>query len=180
MVKANVAWVPTFDIYEASRDLQPAQNQFWLHDHLHPALAEYFRRNPRKENYPSGWRPYGTLNGWAARSAFATTRASSTRSLASGCSASWGCHPIKVIQHATSNNARILGVEDQLGAVRAGYLADLIVVNGNPLDDIKVRYPLTEGAGIEWTIKDGIACHAPTLAAEVRDIVRKACRAASR
>jgi hypothetical protein len=58
--------------------------------------------------------------------------------------------------------------------VRAGYLADLIVVNGNPLDNIKVLYPSTEGAGIEWTIKDGIAYHAPTLAADVREMVRKA------
>jgi imidazolonepropionase-like amidohydrolase len=65
-------------------------------------------------------------------------------------------------------------MESQLGGVRAGYLADLIVVNGNPLDDIKVLYPSTEGAGIEWTIKDGIAYHAPTLAADVREIVRKA------
>jgi hypothetical protein len=30
--------------------------------------------------------------------------------------------------------------------------------------------------GIEWTIKDGIPFHAPTLAAEIRDIVVKARR----
>ena len=30
MVKAHVAWVPTLDIYEASRDLQRAQNQPWF------------------------------------------------------------------------------------------------------------------------------------------------------
>src|ERR1035438_10918396 len=47
MVKANVAWVPTLDIYEASRDPQRAQNQPWFHEYLHPALAEYFRPNPR-------------------------------------------------------------------------------------------------------------------------------------
>jgi hypothetical protein len=37
-----------------------------------------------------------------------------------------------------------------------------------------VLYPTTEHAGVEWTIKDGIPYHAPTLAAEVREIVKKA------
>jgi imidazolonepropionase-like amidohydrolase len=69
---------------------------------------------------------------------------------------------IKAIQHATGNNARILGMEGQISAVRAGYLADLIVVNGNPLENMKVLYP-SEGAGVEWTIKDGIPYGAPTL-----------------
>src|SRR5256885_13097564 len=31
-----------------------------------------------------------------------------------------GFHPIKVMQHATGNNARILGAEGRLGRVRAG------------------------------------------------------------
>ena len=65
-------------------------------------------------------------------------------------------------------------MEGQLGEVRPGYLADLIVVKGNPLEDIKVLYPNKEGAGVEWTIKDGFVYNASTLAAEVRDIVKKA------
>jgi hypothetical protein len=46
MVKANVAWVPTLDIYEASRDLQRAQSQPWFKEYLHPKLEEYFKPNP--------------------------------------------------------------------------------------------------------------------------------------
>jgi len=38
MVKANVAWDPTMDIYEASRDLQRAQTQPWFAEYLHPTL----------------------------------------------------------------------------------------------------------------------------------------------
>jgi imidazolonepropionase-like amidohydrolase len=48
-----------------------------------------------------------------------------------------------------------------MGKVRAGYLADLIIVNGNPLEDLKLLYPtgvdqwrdgkLVRGGGIEWT-----------------------------
>ena len=197
MVKAGVAWVPTFDIYEASRDLQRAQSQPWFRDYLHPALAEYFRPNAAnhgsyflhwtsndevfwKENYRiwmASVRDFERLGGLVGVGddagfiyqlyGFGLLRELELHEEA-------GFHPIKVIQHATGNNARILGMEGQLGGVRPGYLADLIVVNGNPLDDMKVLYPTTEGAGMEWTIKDGIPYHAPTLAADVREIVRKA------
>jgi cytosine/adenosine deaminase-related metal-dependent hydrolase len=95
-----------------------------------------------------------------------------------------GFHPLKVIQHATGNNARILGQEERLGRVRVGYAADLLVVNGNPLENLKVLYPtgiemVRDGkavrtGGIEWTIKDGIPYHAPTLFARVKEIVAQA------
>ena len=52
-----------------------------------------------------------------------------------------GFQPLKVIQHATANNAKILGQESRLGRVRTGYVADLLVVNGNPLENLKVLYP---------------------------------------
>jgi imidazolonepropionase-like amidohydrolase len=35
------------------------------------------------------------------------------------------------------NGARALGVNDRLGSVDAGKLADLVVVRGNPLEDIR-------------------------------------------
>ena len=95
-----------------------------------------------------------------------------------------GFSTIKVIQHATQNNARILGMEDRIGRVRAGHLADLIVVNGNPLEDLKVLYATgtetirdgraVRSGGIEWTIKAGIPYHGPTLLREVRAIVERA------
>ena len=47
-------------------------------------------------------------------------------------------------------------------------------VKGNPLDNFKLLYP-TSGA-LEWTIKDGIPYHAPTLLADVQKIVAKARR----
>jgi imidazolonepropionase-like amidohydrolase len=97
-----------------------------------------------------------------------------------------GFHPLKVIQHATVNNAKIMGQEDKLGRIRVGYKADLLVVNGNPLENFKVLYPtgieeIRDGkvfktGGIEWTIKDGVPFHAPTLAREVREMVLKARR----
>lgn len=88
------------------------------------------------------------------------------------------------VRHATVNNARILGQENSLGRVRVGFKADLLVVNGNPLENFKVLYPTgveefrgrqaVRTGGIEWTIKDGIPYHVPTLSAEVRDLVARA------
>ena len=56
--------------------------------------------------------------------------------------------------------------------MRAGWLADLIVVNGNPLENLKVFNPLNRG--IEWTIKDGYVYHTPRLFADVKEMVKKA------
>ena len=64
-----------------------------------------------------------------------------------------GFHPLKIIQQATGNNAKILGQEEQLGRVRAGLAADLIVVNGNPLENLKVLYPT--GVGRDPRRQDG-------------------------
>jgi hypothetical protein len=68
--------------------------------------------------------------------------------------------------------------------VRQGYKADLIVVNGNPLENLKILYPtgvddIKDGkpihaGGVEWTIKDGIPYNGPTLMREVKQIVAKA------
>ena len=95
-----------------------------------------------------------------------------------------GFNTIKVIQHATGNNAKILGKENEIGRIRPGFRADLIVVNGNPLENLKVLYPtgvdeIKDGlpvrtGGIEWTIKDGIPYHGPTLMRDVKDIVTRA------
>jgi imidazolonepropionase-like amidohydrolase len=49
-----------------------------------------------------------------------------------------GMDPMRAIQAATSVAAELLRLDDQIGAVRPGYLADLIAVAGNPLDDVKV------------------------------------------
>ena len=47
-----------------------------------------------------------------------------------------GATPFQAIQAATRNAAELCGVGDELGTVEAGKLADLIVVEGNPLGDI--------------------------------------------
>ncbi|NPV59952.1 MAG: amidohydrolase family protein [Actinobacteria bacterium] len=45
--------------------------------------------------------------------------------------------PLHVLQAATINNARILGMEDDLGTVAKGKLADLVLLPGNPLENMR-------------------------------------------
>ena len=92
-------------------------------------------------------------------------------------------------------------MEDRLGRVRQGYIADLIVVNGNPLENLHLLNPfgtdvviqdgkpisnygpivpgdprikIARGGGIEWTIKEGVPYWVPQLMKEVKDMVDQA------
>lgn len=48
-----------------------------------------------------------------------------------------GMQPMEIIQAATLENARFLRIDERLGSIEAGKLADLIVIEGDPLADIK-------------------------------------------
>jgi imidazolonepropionase-like amidohydrolase len=48
-----------------------------------------------------------------------------------------GIPPAKVLEIATIHGARALGMGDRLGTIETGKLADLFVVRGNPLKDIR-------------------------------------------
>lgn len=209
MIENNVAWNPTLDIYDASRDLQRAQTNPAFADYLHPVLEEYFRPNPAnhgsyfigwtstdetfwKENYRIWMKALveferrGGLIGVGEDAGFIYQMYGFGLIRELELHQEAGFHPLKVIQHATANNARIMGQESTMGRVRVGFKADLIIVNGNPLENFKVLYPtgvdeIRDGktvktGGIEWTIKDGIPYHAPTLAGEVRALVKAARR----
>jgi imidazolonepropionase-like amidohydrolase len=50
----------------------------------------------------------------------------------------YGMTPLASIQAGTVNGAKVLGWQDQIGALKSGYLADIVAVPGNPLEDISV------------------------------------------
>jgi len=52
------------------------------------------------------------------------------------CFVAAGFTPLEALQTATLNPARFLGMEDQLGTVEKGKLADLVLLSANPLEDI--------------------------------------------
>ena len=61
-----------------------------------------------------------------------------------------GMPPIEAIRAATLHAAELLGISDQAGQLTEGHWADLIAVEGNPLEDIKalttVRFVMKDGA----------------------------------
>ena len=61
-----------------------------------------------------------------------------------------GLAPATVLKAATINGAKALGVEHKLGSVETGKLADLVVVSGNPVEDIKAA------RNVRFVIKGGV------------------------
>ncbi|MFB9845032.1 amidohydrolase family protein [Mucilaginibacter ginsenosidivorans] len=60
-----------------------------------------------------------------------------------------GMSPMQAIRCATINGASYLGMEKEIGSLETGKLADLIVLNDNPLEDIrnsqKIKYVMVNG-----------------------------------
>ena len=63
-----------------------------------------------------------------------------------------GMAPMQAIQSATRVGAEVLGLADDLGTIEAGKLADLVVVDGDPLADIRV---LQDRERIVAVVKEG-------------------------
>ncbi len=63
-----------------------------------------------------------------------------------------GMAPMELVCAATSTAARVLGMEKEIGTLEEGKLADLIVVDGDPLQDIAV---LRDGEKMPAVMKDG-------------------------
>ncbi|MCG7533590.1 amidohydrolase family protein [Pseudoalteromonas sp. OOF1S-7] len=61
----------------------------------------------------------------------------------------FGMNELQALQAATINSATLLKMQDKLGSLEAGKLADIIAVPGNPLEDIRVMETVT------LVIKDG-------------------------
>jgi imidazolonepropionase-like amidohydrolase len=62
----------------------------------------------------------------------------------------YGMKPLDVLKADLLNGARLLAWEQQIGALKPGYDADIIAVPGNPLDDIRVLKQ------VSFVMKDGV------------------------
>jgi imidazolonepropionase-like amidohydrolase len=62
----------------------------------------------------------------------------------------YGMPPLAVLRSATSTAAELLGWQDRLGTLEAGKLADIVAVDGNPVNDI------TAMKRIVFVMKDGV------------------------
>ncbi len=55
----------------------------------------------------------------------------------------YGVSPLKVLRAATAMNAKLLRMDDEIGHVAIGYIADLIAVNGDPAQDISTLHSIS-------------------------------------
>ncbi|MUP47477.1 amidohydrolase [Gramella sp. BOM4] len=199
---------PTFNIYEASRDLMRARRAEWHETYTLPSLWKFYQ--PSKISHGSYWHYWGTeeevawrenfriwmqfVNEYKNRGGRVTTGSDSgfifqlygfayIRELELLREA--GFHPLEVVRAATLNGAEALGMEDRLGTVEPGKLADFVIVEENPLQNFKVLYgtgaiKLTDEnevvrvGGVKYTIKDGIIYDSKALLKEVEQMVKKA------
>lgn len=73
----------------------------------------------------------------------------------------YGMSPLAVLRAATSGNAKIFHLDERLGMVKPGLLADLVAVRGDPTRDIRAL------RAVELVVKNGVVYH-PTAADRAR------------
>lgn len=199
---------PTLTIYEASRDLMREMNADWQAEYTPPALWQFFQ--PSLVSHGSYWHDWTTADEVAWKNNFRIwmqflndyKNHGGRVTVGSDAGFIWklygfayiremellqeaGFHPLEVLRSATFLGAQVLNMDDQIGSVRVGKLADLVITRENPIANFKVLYgtghfklgddnkPERVG-GVKYTIKDGIVYDAKVLLADVREIVRKA------
>jgi len=199
---------PTLTIYEASRDLMREMNADWQQDYAHPNLWDFFQ--PSREAHGSYWFDWTTADEIAWKENYRLwmqflndyKNNGGRVTLGSDSGYIWklygfgyvremellqeaGFHPLEVIRAATLHGAQALGMDNQIGSIRPGKLADLVIIRENPVANFKVLYgtghfrlnddnqPVRAG-GVDYTIKDGIVYDARKLLSDVRTLVRSA------
>ena len=204
---------PTMTIYEASRDVMRARKAEWHEEYTLPSQWDFY--TPSRRAHGSYWFYWTSedeyhwrkfyqkwmhfINDYKNAGGIVTTGSDSgfiyklygfdyIRELELLREA--GFHPIEVIRSATHSGAQMLhkysDTPANFGILRPGMRADMIMVDENPLQNLKVLYgtgavklndetgEVERVGGIKYTIKDGIVYDAQQLLADVREMVRKA------
>lgn len=205
LIASDFTLTPTFNVYEANRDLMRARTAEWHEDYTMPKLWEFY--SPSWNAHGSYWHSWGTEQEVQWREnfrlwmAFVNEYKNRGGRVTVGTDSGFiyelfgfaypremellreaGFHPLEIIRAATLNGAELLGMEKEIGSVEIGKLADLVIVEENPLIDFKVLYGtgairLVEGnritrvGGVKYTIKDGIIYDAKQLLAQVKKMV---------
>jgi imidazolonepropionase-like amidohydrolase len=201
---------PTFNIYSAGRDVMRARNADWHDKYTLPTQWDFF--TPNRESHGAYWFYWTTEEEVAWRNfyrvwmEFVNDYKNMGGRVTVGSDSGFiyqlygfgtilememlreaGFHPLEVIRSATMSGAQAIfnpkGTDIEFGVVRPGLLADLVIVDENPLANLKVLYgtgavklndetgkPERVG-GVRYTIKDGIVYDAKALLADVAAMV---------
>ena len=196
---------PTFNIYEANRDLHRARRQEWHETYTLPQLWSFYQ--PNRISHGSYWFNWGTeqeitwKENYRLWMAFVNEYKNRGGRVTAGSDSGFifqlygfgyirelellresGFHPLEVIRSATLNGAQLLGMEKEIGSVEIGKLADLVIIDQNPLENLQVLYgtgaiklndnnQAVRVGGVKYTIKDGIIYDAKKLLDDVKKIV---------
>ncbi|MFN3849017.1 MAG: amidohydrolase family protein [Spirosomataceae bacterium] len=163
LLKLDFTLDPTFNIYEANRELMLARRAEWHDEYTLPALWRFY--GPSRISHGSYWLNWGTeqeiqwkenyriwmqfVNEYKNRGGRVTTGSDSgfiyqlygfayVRELELLREA--GFHPLEVIRSATIKGAEALGMADKIGSVEVGKLADFVITEENPLSNFKTLY----------------------------------------
>ena len=220
-LKLGTVFDPTFTIYSAGRDLMRFRAAEWHDKYTLPTLMDFY--TPSRVNHGSYWYDWTTEDEIAWRNFYQVwfklvndykkmggrvTTGSDSGFIYQTYGFGYinelemlqeaGFHPLEVIQAATYNGAKTIaeGWHKPMdrGAVKAGLLADLVIVDQNPLQNLKVLYgtgasrlndktdQIEHVGGIKYTVKDGIVYDAKQLLADVAKMVdgQKKLRAAKK
>jgi len=203
---------PTMTIYEANRDVMRAREAEWHDRYTLPSMWDFYR--PNRRAHGSYWFYWGTEEEAEWRAFYrkwmdflADFHRAGGR-ITAGADAGFiyknygfayieelellremGLHPLEVIRAATMYAAQeiweVKGEEPPVGTLEPGKLADLVIVEENPLANLKVLYgtgavklddetgEATRVGGVRWTIKDGIIYDARQLLEDVAQMVRE-------
>ena len=208
----GVGMDPTFTIYEASRDVMRASRAEWHDEYTLPTQWDFYQ--PSREAHGAYWYYWTTEDEYHWRKFyekwmhFIKDFNDAGGIVTAGSDSGFiyklygfdyirelellreaGMTPLEVIRSATMNGAKMLfkysDTPADFGILRPGLRADLIMVDANPVENLKVLYGTgavklndetgaTERVGgIKYTIKDGVVYDAQKLLADVREMVRK-------
>ncbi len=211
-LKLGTVFDPTMTIYAAGRDLMRARAAEWHDQYTLPSLMQFFA--PSRKNHGSFWFYWTTEDEVAWRNFYRVwmrlindykkmggriTCGSDSGFIYKTYGFGYieelellqeaGFHPLEIIQAATMNGAKTIfepkGTKAPFGIVKRGMLADLILVDRNPLRNLKVLYgtgavelddetdQVRRVGGVRYTIKDGIVYDSKKLLADVAAMVQR-------
>jgi hypothetical protein len=204
LVASGVSLIPTMSTYEANRDINRAMSLPWHEKYTHAQLIDWYFPNPANHAaHHWDWtskdeqRWSDTFKKWqrlilefherGGHLSYAvddpylwnTSGIANVRELQLIHEA--GLDPLEVIRSATRNSALTLRRPD-LGLVQTGFTADLAIVDGNPLDNLRYLYAfgaldrtddgeIVRRGGIRWTVKEGVVFDNAVLMDEVERMV---------
>lgn len=195
---------PTFNIYIGSRDAARVRTSEWHEDFTSPTLWQFFQPSAGKHgSYMGDWTSEDEIawrHAYVKWMSFVNDFKNIGGRVTAGSDSGFiykvfgfglieelellleaGFHPLEVVRSATLNSAQLLGIDGEVGSIEVGKMADLLIVDENPLGNFKVLYGhghlrtdregTSSVGGVTYTVRSGTVFDAAALRDDVRTMV---------